>query len=104
MKLVKSSLFWITALLLGLGLIGWLIAGDPIHQSKWDAVKVGMSKDEVIEILGKPDSLDGNQLEYSRFGNVGWTEFAFDANDELIWKNDESVFGSLDKPWHRNSH
>ena len=54
-----------------------------------------MTKSEVLRILGKPDSYDGNQLEYSRPLNVGWVEFAFDEKDILIWKNDEFAFGSL---------
>ena len=80
----------------------WLVAGDPISQRKWDAIKVGLRKSEVIEILGKPDSIDGNQLEYSRLFNVGWTEFVFDTNDVLIWKNDESVRVTLSRNWPYN--
>jgi hypothetical protein len=82
----------------GLGLLaglGWLVAGDPVSQSKWARIHQGMTKDQVIGIMGQPDSFDGNQIEYSRFLNVGWVEFAFDEKNSLIWKNDESVFGSL---------
>jgi hypothetical protein len=75
--------------------MAWLMGGDPIRQTKWDLIQEGMKKDQVLTILGKPDSYDGDQIEYSGFLNAGWVEFAFDENDVLIWKNDESVFGSL---------
>ena len=75
--------------------LGWMVAGDPISQSKWGRIQIGMTKAEVLKIMGKPDSYDGNQIEYSGLLNVGWVEFAFDDNDVLIWKNDESAFGSL---------
>lgn len=75
--------------------LAWLVAGDPISQSKWDRIREGMTQDQVIEIMGKPVSYDGNQIEYSRLLNVGWVEFAFNEKNLLIWKNDESVFGSL---------
>ena len=84
----------IVVLIIGLG---WLVAGDPVSQAKWDMIGVGMTKQQVLKIMGKPDSHDGNQLEYSRFMNAGWVEFAFDANDLLIWKNDESAMCSLAK-------
>jgi hypothetical protein len=54
-----------------------------------------MPKKQVLMIVGQPDSYDGNQIQYSRFLNVGWVEFAFDENEQMIWKNDESAFGSL---------
>jgi hypothetical protein len=77
--------------------IGWLMLRDPISQSKWDAVQIGMKKRAIIEIMGKPDSLEGNQLQYSRLFNAGWVEFSFDTNEILIGKNDESAFVSLSK-------
>ena len=74
----------------------WLVSGDPISQSKWEQVRVGMTKDQVLEIMGEPDRYDGpNQIEYSRFLNVGWVEFFFDERNALIEKNDESAFVSL---------
>jgi hypothetical protein len=78
------------------GVAAWLVAGDPISQSNWDRVRVGMTKDQVLDIMGEPDSYDGpDQIEYSRFLNVGWVEFFFDERNVLIEKNDESVFVSL---------
>ena len=74
----------------------WMVVGDPISQRKWDIVQVGMKKEDLLKILGTPTSYDGNQLEYSRPLNVGWVEFAFDENDRLLSKNDESAFGSLE--------
>jgi hypothetical protein len=76
-------------------LLVWLVIGDPISQSKWNRINEGMTKTQVLEILGEPDSLDGNQLQYSRFLNAGWVEFMFDDSNLLIEKNDESVLGSL---------
>ncbi len=73
----------------------WLVAGNPVSQSKWDRVHKGMTKDQVVAIMGKPGSADGNQIKYSQFLNVGWVEFAFDERGVLISKNDESAFGSL---------
>jgi hypothetical protein len=76
------------------GVIG--ATGDPISQAKWDQVREGMSKEQVLKLMGEPDSYDGHdQIEYSRFLNMGWVEFFFDERDVLIEKNDESVFGSL---------
>lgn len=91
---VPIPLLLVGILVLG-GATAWFVAGDPISQTKWDKIQKEMTKSQVIEIMGKPDSYDGNQIEYSRFLNVGWVEFAFDERDLLIWKNDESVFGSL---------
>ena len=54
-----------------------------------------MTKAQVLEIMGKPGTANGNQIKYSQFLNVGWVEFAFDEQDVLISKNDESAFGSL---------
>ena len=76
--------------------MAWLVVGDPISQSKWDRITEGMTKSQVLEIMGEPDSYDGpDQIEYSRFLNVGWVEFFFDERDVLIGKNDESAFVSL---------
>jgi len=68
---------------------------DPVSRSKWNQIQPGMTKAEVFEIMGKPDSYEGTQLEYSNALNAGWVEFQFDKEDVLVWKNDESVFGSL---------
>src|ERR1044072_1746803 len=92
----------VIVMVLGIGLVGlvglgWLIAGDPLSQSKWDSIQTGMTKKKVLQIMGKPDSYYGNQLDYSRFMNAGWVEFAFDEHDILIRKNDESVESSLSK-------
>jgi hypothetical protein len=73
----------------------WLVAGNPVSQSKWDRVHKGMTKAQVLEIMGKPASAEGNQLKYSRFLNAGWVEFAFDERDVVVSKHDESAFGSL---------
>jgi hypothetical protein len=94
MKRHKLFITVLFAVVLVTGL-GWLVAADPISQSKWDRIQTGMTKAQVLEIMGKPGAYDGNQIEYSGFLNVGWVEFAFDEKDVLIWKNDESAFGSL---------
>ena len=75
--------------------LAWLVIGDPISQSKWNRINEGMTKSQVLEILGQPDSLDGNQLQYSRFLNAGWVELMFNDSNLLIEKNDESVLVSL---------
>ena len=97
MKIPNTLEAWVVSFFLGAVFLGWLLVRDPISQSKWDLVKVGMTKSAVIKIMGKPDSLDGNQLEYARWFNAGWVEFSFDTNDVLIGKNDESAFVSLSK-------
>lgn len=96
MNCTRSSATHVLGGLVAVGAVpAWLMAGDPISQTKWTQIQKGMKKEEVLTILGTPDRYDGNQIEYSRFLNQGWVEFAFDEKDELIWKNDESVFGSL---------
>jgi hypothetical protein len=96
MNAVSRSAIAAFAFLVALGaMMAWLVVGDPISQRKWDRIQQGMTRAEVVKILGEPHSLDGNQIEYSRFLNVGWVEFAFDESGMLIWKNDESAFGSL---------
>jgi hypothetical protein len=96
MKITRSVL--VVAAFLAISCVGlaWLIAGDPISQRNWDRIHKGMTKTQVIAILGEPNSYDGNQLEYSRFLNVGWVEFDFNEKEVLIEKNDESAFRSLD--------
>ena len=92
----KRSVLAVTVLIVAFCvMMAWLVAGDPISQGKWDGIHQGMTKIQVETILGTPTSHDGNQIEYSRPLNVGWVEFAFDEKDVLIWKNDESAFGSL---------
>jgi hypothetical protein len=83
------------ALLVGAGTLAWLVAGDPISQAKWDQIQKGMSKEQVIKVMGAPKSDYGDQIVYSRPLNAGWVAFAFDTNGVVAWKNDESVFGSL---------
>ena len=77
--------------------VGWLAVGDPVSQAKWDRIHEGMTKAEVIAILGKPDAEygDGSQFVYSGFLNAGWVAFDFDGREVLVEKNDESAFGSL---------
>jgi hypothetical protein len=97
MNALRSPLAAALALIVAVvAVIAWLVAGDPISQAKWDRVREGMSREQVLKVMGEPDSYDGHdQIEYSRFMNVGWIEFHFDERDVLIEKNDESVFGSL---------
>jgi len=96
MKALKFPLVTLVIIVALAGVTAWFVAGDPISQSKWDKVRVGMTKEQVLEILGEPDSYDGpDQIEYSRFLNVGWVEFFFDERNILIEKNDESAFVSL---------
>jgi hypothetical protein len=95
-----GALFWtcgITAMI-GCPTVLFLIMGDPISKSKWDRIKIGMTKEQVTEILGPPDATEGTwQFEYHGFLNVGWVEFDFDQEGYLTSKNDESVNRSLDR-------
>jgi hypothetical protein len=95
MNALKNPITVWVMIILTLSALGWLVAGDPVSQAKWERIEKGMTKEQVVKILGMPDSFDGNQLEYSRFLNAGWVEFAFDEKDVLMWKNDESACGSL---------
>ena len=83
------------ALFGGAAILAWLVAGDPISQTKWNQIHAGMSKEQVIKAMGAPRSDYGVEIVYSRPLNVGWVAFSFDTNGILILKNDESVFGSL---------
>ena len=79
--------------------IAWLLTGDPISQAKWDELQEAMTKDQVLRVLGEPDSQYGDDqfsiMQYSRFPNLGYVEFRFDESDVLVGKNDEFAFGSL---------
>lgn len=56
-------------------------------------VKPRMTKAEVREVLGKPKNVEADwQWEYSRWGNAGWVEVAFDKDDRVTYVNDESAF------------
>lgn len=56
-------------------------------------VKPGMTKAEVREVLGEPQDVEADwQWEYSRWGNAGWVEVAFNKDDRVTYVNDESVF------------
>lgn len=83
------------ALLVCASALGWLVAGNPVSQAKWQQIQKGMTKEQVIRIMGTPKSDYGDQIVYSGPLNAGWVAFAFDTNGVLAWKNDESVFGSL---------
>ena len=95
----KSTLLLFFGLLIGASMVfTWLATRDPVNQSEWNEIRLGMTREQVIAILGDPDRIDGtDQIEYSRPFNAGWVEFTFDAKDRLIEKNDESVFVSLDR-------
>jgi hypothetical protein len=85
-------------LIVAIIVLAWLAARDPVNQSKWNSISEGMTKSEVIAILGNPDRYDGtDQIEYTRPFNQGWVEFIFDKDQRLIEKNDESVFVSLER-------
>lgn len=95
MKVTRQMISVFALVCLICSILAWLVTRNPISQSKWNRINAGMTKSEVLEILGEPDSLDGNQLQYSRFLNAGWVEFSFNESDILVEKNDESVFVSL---------
>jgi hypothetical protein len=96
MNALTRLMIFVVSLLIALSTwTAWLALGDPISQTKWDSIGQGMTRDEVVKILGAPDSLDGDQLEYSGLLNAGWVELVFDESGVLIRKHDESVFGSL---------
>ena len=97
MRILRSPIVILLSLLL-FGCLGlsWLIAGDPVRQSRWDSVQLGMTRSSVQQLMGPPNSFDGlRQIEYGHPLNMGWVEFHFNDADTLIEKNDESVFGSL---------
>jgi hypothetical protein len=94
------ALTWtgVTAAVVGFPTLLLLIMGDPISKPKWDRIQIGMTKAQVIEVLGPPDATEGTwQFEYHGFLNVGWVEFDFDEQGRLREKNDESVNRSLDR-------
>ena len=95
----KSSLILLSGLLIGITLgLAWITTRDPVSQTQWDRIRLGMSREQVTAILGNPDGIDGpTQIEYKRAFNAGWVEFTFDDMGRLIEKNDESVFVSLDR-------
>lgn len=97
MSWLNQSKVKLASVIAGLGVICfWLMTRDPVSQSKWDGIAPGMTKNQVISILGQPTSQSSRQIQYARLLNIGWVEFTFDEKDVLLWKNDESVFVSLE--------
>ena len=95
----RSSLLLLLGLIVGMTFgLAWITTRDPVSQTQWDRIELGMSREQVTAILGNPDGIDGpTQIEYRRAFNAGWVEFTFDNTGRLIEKNDESVFVSLDR-------
>lgn len=83
-------------LLISIGLFSsavlW-VAGPPIPTKLLNRIHTGMSSKQVLEILGKPESIGKQgQWYYSPWGNPGWMAINFDKtgvvsniNDERAW-------------------
>ena len=56
----RTSLLLLFGLIVGITFgLAWITTRDPVSQTQWDRIKVGMSREQVIAILGKPDGIDG---------------------------------------------
>ena len=93
-----------TAVCLLIGMGAWLInavSGPIFSKERLDALKAGMTENEVRELLGEPNAVyensdpkyaNGATWIYERSMNPGWVEISFDHNHRFSRFNDESVF------------
>ena len=68
------------------------VIGPAYPRAKLRLIQVGMTQNQVCEILGEPTEKSEDQWIYTTPGNAGWVEVAFDTNECVAFVNDESVF------------
>jgi hypothetical protein len=67
--------------------------GPIASQATLSRLKVGMTADEVEEILGSPsDRTESREWIYERPPNPGWLNIAFDENARFVRYSHEPVF------------
>lgn len=77
------------------------LVGPAVRRSKLEQLEKGMTKNQVLEVLGRPRKIESErQWIYSRSGNYGWVEVFFDDCDRLTGVNDESAFPTLYDSWN----
>ncbi len=62
----------------------WYVSILPVLPSKVAQLQVGMSAEQVRELLGKPDRSDENTWTYSKDFRVNWFKVYFDDNLRLF--------------------
>ena len=90
----KLKLTAILTILLVLPLAVVVQALSPvIGTSKLQRLEIGMSKEEVAEVLGQPsrERTSERAWEYEHFLNPGWVDIYFDSSGRMSGINDESV-------------
>ena len=60
------------------------IGGPPVNRSQLRKVSNGMSKEEIISILGYPTVQGESEWVYSRFLNPGWVALTFDERQAVM--------------------
>ena len=69
--------------------IGETIYAPGYSEKKWDKIEIGMTKDNVIQILGSP-------LDY----NVGWGSFEGEEKwERLLWSRPKTHHGCFACMW-----
>ncbi|MBX3451093.1 MAG: outer membrane protein assembly factor BamE [Planctomycetaceae bacterium] len=65
--------------------------GPVIPRARLGKIKEGMSKEEVVRILGEP-AVRGPEYVYEKPFNPGYVQVTFDPGGRVRYVNDESVF------------
>lgn len=85
-------------IILGVGLFAalgtflYMAVRPAVPIRKLHQVRVGMTQNQVHEILGRPRHARGRVWEYWRWGNAGYVQVTFDESHRVQVVNDESVF------------
>jgi hypothetical protein len=69
------------------------VVGPAVPRWKLRQISEGMTKHQVVAILGHPDrESSDHEWQFSRWGNAGWVEIWFNEDGLVGYINDESVF------------
>ena len=88
---LKTLIFSLGALVVLLWLVD-RIGGPPISRRSLEAISVGMSKDQVLTIIGDPTSRTDDSFVYERNLNPGWVVITFSADETVGTIDVESVW------------
>lgn len=88
LKLILLSLLLTT----GCALL-WYCLGPVLPRRYIKTIQPGMSQKDVTAILGVPSTITDDVYIYEKPFNPGYVQVCFNKNGEVIYVNDESVFG-----------
>lgn len=91
----RSSYAFQLLLVLVAAIVVWQCAvyaiGPVIPRARLGKIQEGMSKEEVVRILGEP-AVRGPEYVYEKPFNPGYVQVKFDPGGRVLYVNDESVF------------